>query len=112
MTILPDIESEFCGIYVTHWEVPRFVIEVGRRFWGLLPVRERWAAHFPSDFQLPNEENQTISMRHRPARFFQIRFIGTPSNHGHFAHMGFCHRKVEIHRIQEILEIKNPGYTW
>jgi hypothetical protein len=112
MTVSPSIESEFAGVYVEHWEVSRLSIEVGRRLWGLLPKRERWQAHFPPDFRVPEEDKQTESLRRRRSRFFRIRFIGVPSEVGRFGHKGFCHRKVDIKRVLEMAEINNPGDTW
>jgi len=107
MTILPDVEAEFAGIYLSHWEVGRFVIEVGRKFWGLFPNHEAWMARFPKDFQFPSETTHPQLRTRGPGRFFKIRFIGVPSERGQFGHMGMCCRRVEIRQILEVSEVKD-----
>jgi hypothetical protein len=32
-----DDEQEFEGVFVAHWEIARFVVVRGRKFFGMLP---------------------------------------------------------------------------
>ena len=96
MHIEPNREAEFTGIFVDHWEAAGIEVEVGRRFFGLLPRREYWDAEFPSEFETPLYDI---------ARRFRIRFTGTPSEHGRFGHMGMCCRTVRVREVSEFREI-------
>src|SRR5262249_37235750 len=102
LSISPGIESEFSGIYVAHWEVARFVIDVGCEFLG--SKREQWSLSFPKGFELPGEAEEQKSRHHGPARFFRIRIVGVPSERGSFGHRGNCCREAEARRVLEISE--------
>ena len=78
MTIEPNGEAEFTGVFVAHWEAARIEINAGRWLFGLLPNREYWDPEFPSGFEAPLGDI---------TRVFRIRFIGTPSERGRYGHM-------------------------
>jgi hypothetical protein len=82
-----DEETTITGVYVAHWEVGRFAVKTGGRFFGLLPRVEKWQPIFPAGFHLPNSENPR-----GPARYFKMTVRGTLVPKCHFAHLGICSR--------------------
>jgi len=100
----------FEGIYVAHWEVPRFTVETARRFFGLLPKIEKWQPIFPEGFQ-PPMDRQTQTTR-SPARYFRMKIRGTLGPEGHFGHKGICSRQLTISEVISCEETKTPGKTW
>ena len=73
----------FTGIYVDHWEVARFVVETGKRFFGLLPKHDKWQPLFPESFQLPGSQYTTTTRR--PAEYFRMTVKGTLGPKGPFS---------------------------
>ncbi len=98
------------GIYVDHWEAARFVVVTGRRFFGLLPKREKWQALFPEGFQLPGD-GQPRTIR-SPARYFRMTVKGAVGPKGRFGHMGICSRQLTIDAVLACEVIGDPGHTW
>jgi hypothetical protein len=100
-------ELTITGVYVAHWEAGRFVVETGRRFFGLLPRVEKWQPIFPPGFRLPKSENPR-----GPAKYFKMTVRGTLGPKGHFAHLGICTRQLTISEVVSCEETHRPGKTW
>jgi hypothetical protein len=103
-------DCEFDGVYVSHWEVARFVVPAGRRFFGLMPRIEKWAIHFPAE--LPESLTKRLEAdRHGPARYFRMRVRGRLGPVGNFSHKGICTRELFIVRVISCTETTEPGPT-
>jgi hypothetical protein len=100
----------FTGIYVAHWEVARFVVETGRRFFGLFPRIEKWQPIFPEGFQLP--ATHTARTTRGPAEYFRMTVKGTLGPRGHFGHMGICSRQLTVSEVMACEKTEMPGKTW
>lgn len=100
----------FTGIYVAHWEVARFVVETGRRFFGLLSKREKWQPLFPEGFHLPG--SQCTHTTRRPAEYFPMTVKGTLGPKGHFGHVGICSRHLTISEVISCQRTEGAGKTW
>ncbi len=103
-------EREYTGVYVAHWEVPRLVVEVGRRFFGLAARVERWLPVFPEGFELPGGQEGS-SMR-GPARFCRITVRGRLEPRGRYGHMAGCSRAVFVSEVISCQQIDKRGRTW
>jgi hypothetical protein len=100
----------FTGIYVNHWEVARFGVKTGRRFFGLLPRLEKWQPLFPEGFQLPG--NQSACSTRRPSEYYSMTVRGTLGPKGHFGHIGICSRQLTIVEVVSCERTEMPGRTW
>ena len=94
-------------MFVAHWEVARFCVVTGRRFFGLLPRVERWQPHFPHGFRL--ETYGVHVSRNGPAQYLFMRVLATLGPKGAFGHMGICSRELAIVRVLEAHETTDPG---
>jgi hypothetical protein len=95
------------GGYVAHWVVGRFAVEIGRRFFGLLPRVGKWQPIFPARFRLPNSENPR-----RPAKYFKMTVRGTLGPKGRFAHLGICTRQLTTSEVVSCEKTPRPRNTW
>ena len=66
---------EYEGVYVAHWEVARFAVVQGRFLGWLWRRVEKWAPHFPDNFELPNSAVDSPTPR-GPPRFYRMRVRG------------------------------------
>lgn len=90
-----DVEvGEYVGVFVSHWEIARFVVRVGAGPLGR-PQVEAWSAHFPSGFELPHPPDD----RHSPPRYFQMRVVGRLGPRGRFGHKGLCTREIHVDEV-------------
>lgn len=104
-------ESEkISGKFVEHWEVPRFAVQVGTRFLGLLPRIEKWQAIFPPGFALPASVQPTKDRP--PPRCFKMVVSGTVSPQGHFGHNGICRRQITVSEVLSCEETTDFTHTW
>jgi hypothetical protein len=102
-------EHEFSGVFVSHWEVPRFCVVSRSRLFGLFPRVEKYEAHFPlSAF----DTFELRAARHGPARNFRMRLRGHLGPRGHFGHMGMCSHQLFVSEILECAETSEPGAAW
>jgi hypothetical protein len=107
---VPNEEQEFVGVLVIHWEVGRFCVVTGRRWFGLLPRVERWLPHLPADFSL---EKFGIRPGQRDGvRYLRLRVRGVLGPEGDFGHRGICSRELTITKVLEAHETTEPGPTW
>lgn len=104
-------ERDFEGVFVSHWEVPRFCVVSGRRFFGFLPRVEKWEAIFPEGFELP-EWRDLVAFGQSPGRCYRMRVRGRLGPKGHFGHKGMCSRELHISRVISWEETDDPGPTW
>lgn len=109
MSLETDCRFEISGVYVMHWEVARFVVVNGRRFFGLFPAVEKWRPHFPEDFKFPGDKSP---LGRSGVRYYRMKVIGILGEPGRFGHMGICKREVFIEQVLECDETHNPGPTW
>jgi hypothetical protein len=100
--------EEFEGVYVAHWEVARFAVQVGRGLFGR-PRIEKWQALFPGGFRLPGAEAPD---RRSPGKTYRMRVRGRLSTAGRFGHRGICTRQLEIVEVLTCEETSSPGPTW
>jgi hypothetical protein len=98
------------GIYVSHWEVGRFVVITGRRLFGWLPRIEKWLAIFPQGYVLPF--NLGLPTGRDNGHYFKMTVIGTLGPKGKFGHMGICTRELRISEVIACAETDSPGRTW
>lgn len=97
----------FTGIYVAHWEIARFVIKTGKRFFGLLPKIEAWQLRFPEGYQLP--ESQATHNRRCPPEYFRMTVRGTLGPKGNFGHKGICSRQLNVLEVVSCEKIERPA---
>ena len=102
-------ESEFEGVYVAHWEVARFAILRGHRFFGLVPRIDKWLAFFPPAFAFPDVDAHN---RAGPARFYRMRVRGRLGPKGHYGHKGICDRELHVSEVITCEETRQPGPIW
>jgi hypothetical protein len=51
LTIVPEQEGEFTGVFISHWEASGIQVEVGRWLFGLIPRKETWRLNgLPENF--------------------------------------------------------------
>lgn len=107
------VENEpqfYRGLYQAHWELSFLTIETGRRrWWGLVPEKERWSLRFPEGYRLPWAEEfggvpQGQSRRDR-AGLFEIEFKGIVSAQGYFGHRGYCQREAQVLEVVSAKEV-------
>ena len=98
------------GIYVDHWEVARFVVETGRRFFGLLPRLEKWQPLFPEGFQFPG--SRPARTTGRSPEYYRMTVKGILGPRGHFGHKGICSRQFTILVVVSCERTETPGRTW
>ena len=99
-------EQVFEGIYVAHWEVPRFLVQRGRGWFGR-PRIEGWSVvGFPSDFKLPHPE---AGDRRGPGRSYRMRVRGRLGPPGQFGHRGFNVRELEVTEVLECVPTNSAG---
>lgn len=103
-----DAEQEFDGVYVAHWEIARFCVVTGRRFFGLRPRVERWhIPGFPAGFTLP-----TARKRDNPSAAYRMKVSGRLGPPGQFGHRGICCRELRVSRVLSCQETDAPGPLW
>lgn len=98
------------GIYVAHWEVARFVVSKGRRFFGLIEKVEFWQPIFPAGFRLP-EMDDTRSIR-KQSGYYRMRLRGELGPRGHFGHKGICRHQLRVVEVVCCEKTHAPGKTW
>jgi len=109
MTELGD-EMEYEGTYVVHWEIPRFCVIAGRRFFGLRPRVEKWEVLFPEGFELP--EWKDPEFRRSGGTCYSMRLRGRLGPKGQFAHRGMCERQLHVSEVIAHAKTDMPGPTW
>jgi hypothetical protein len=95
-------ERQFDGTYVAHWEVSRFEIVTGRRFFGLLETTECCRLETAEGIepleavlfggQIPENWRRSGGAR------FAMSFEGRVLERGDFGHMGWCRWRVLVLR--------------
>ena len=101
MTIVPNQEGEFQGVYLAHCADERIEVEVGRTL-GIFSSYESWKPTFPPGFAAPG---YLPYEGYYPAGLaFRIRFIGTPGESGSYGHRGCCQRRVIVGRVLDLKE--------
>ena len=105
-----SLEQEYEGIYVLHWEVGRFVVHKGRRFFGLLQRVECWQLLVPDGFVWPVPHSTTL--RHDPPRYYRMKLRGTLGPRGHFGHKGICRHQLRVLKVLSFEETDSPGKVW
>lgn len=98
---------QFDGIYIANWEVSRFEIVTGKRFFGLLETVERCQLETEPAIEtvigklfagkLPD------NWRHHDAVRFALSFVGCAVEKGYFGHMGWCRWRL---RVQKWLSVE------
>ena len=107
-----DEERAFAGVYVPHWEVARFCVVTGRRFFGLLPRVERWrVVRFPDGFAL-RAWSDPSTFRESRGRAYRMTVVGRVGPRGRFGHKGICSRELHVVRVVSCEETTAPGPTW
>lgn len=98
------------GIYVSHWEVGRFVVTTGRGLFGWRARTEKWLAIFPQGYVLPFMSGPPTGRDN--CHYFKMTVSGTLGPKGHFGHMGICTRELRISEVITCVETDSPGNTW
>jgi hypothetical protein len=104
-------EQEFVGVYVSHWELPRFVVELGKGPLGLWTRTQRLFLILPAGFVLPGEPSEVRTRRSGP-RLFQMRVRGSLGPKGEFGHKGSCKHELRVSEVLECHEAAAAGPVW
>ncbi len=103
MTIVPNQEAEFRGIYLAHCVDERIEVEVGKTL-GIFTRYESWKPIFPPGFSAPGQDYPGRNPAGLP---FYIRFVGTPGEVGPYGHKGCCRRQVSVREVLELKEVES-----
>jgi hypothetical protein len=99
MTIIPNKEAEFEGVYLAHCLDERIEVEVGKRF-GIVTSHESWKPTFPPEFVAPGgEQFPKPLLSNTNCLPFYIRFVGTPGDAEVCGYKGCCQRRVIVGEI-------------
>ena len=100
-------ETEFSGVYVAHWEVPRFEWDTGRRLWfGLKDEKVNCQLEFPEG--MPDPFLETIggqlpaNWRSHPGLRWHVRLRGALIEKGHFGHRGWCSFRLKVSKVLDL----------
>lgn len=104
-------DVEFHGVYVDHWEAPRFVVDVGRGPLGLWRRVELWMPRFPDSVASQLRRAAHEDRRGSP-RYYRMRVRGRLGPEGRFGHKGMCSRELHVTEILESKETEKPRKTW
>lgn len=93
--IEPGESATFVGLYRPHWEIGHIQIALTKRWLGFIPAFESWSPYFVAEFPiefdiLDNDSN------------FLIKFVGIPTERGHFGHMGSMCREIRITKFIDV----------
>ncbi len=109
MTIVPQEEAEFGGVYFAHCPDERIEVEVDK-WLGIAIRHESWLPTFPAGFVVPAPERLLESMPSTAnCLAFYIRFVGTPGDPDICGYLGCCQRRVTV---RQVLALKELGSTW
>lgn len=112
MSVAPSpSDGEFEGLYVHHWEAPRFVVDAGRGPFGLWRRVELWMPRF-SDSVADFLQEAGSEERRGPPRYYHMRVRGRLGPKGAFGHKGMCHRELHVTEILDSQETSKPGKIW
>ncbi|WP_449072513.1 hypothetical protein [Prosthecobacter sp.] len=106
--IEPGVEAEFWGFYHPHWEIETILILKGYRFFGVLPIFERWMPSVAAPSLLP----PGAPSREGPWPHYWMHFRGVPSEKGRFGHMGMNRRRVHVTAVMESGLIPDGSKVW
>lgn len=106
MTIIPNKEAEFEGIYLAHCLDERIEIEVGK-WLGVATRHESWEPTFPPSFVAPSGQQFPESLLSNANCLpFYIRFVGTPGEPVVCGYGGCCQRRVDVRQILDLKEVE------
>jgi hypothetical protein len=105
LTIVPNKEAEFKGVYVAHCLDERIRLEVDK-WLGIVTRHESWKPTFPAGFAAPRgdwfPEPLLSNAKCLP---FYIRFLGTPGDPQVCGYLGCCQRRVVVRKVLELREV-------
>jgi hypothetical protein len=108
MSLAIGEQRQYDGIYVVNWEVARFEVVTGKRFFGLFENVER--CHLVTADGVESIIDKLFGgelpddWRHHGAVSFALSFDGCAIENGRFGHMGWCRWRV---RLDKWLSVKN-----
>jgi hypothetical protein len=109
MTIVPNQEAEFKGLFLAHCLDERIEVEVGRRL-GAITQYEQWKPTFPAEFIAPRAEQfPERLLSNANCLPFYIRFVGTPGEPDICGYQGCCQRRVTVRQILDLKEVESGG---
>ncbi len=103
-------QTEFDGVYVQHWEVARFAIVTGRRFFGLFPRVVLLSPDFPEG-ALEAHGIQPLTGRVEGGTY-RMTLRGKLGPRGSYGHRGICSHELHVEEILSCEETDDPGPTW
>ena len=95
-------ERRFDGVYIAHWEVPRFEAVTGRWLIGWLPKIEACELRTGDGVEPLGDVlfggREPANWRHSPGVRFTMSFEGRVTERGRFGHMGWCRWRILVLR--------------
>ncbi len=88
-------ERIFSGVYISHWEIPRF---------EMMSVNCQLDIPFEGGWDWLTEALENPTTREDYSGKFDLKFRGRIIDRGAFGHMGMCHYRIEV---IEILAVKH-----
>lgn len=104
-----DVPSLFEGIYVQHWEVTRFAVVQGRKWFGLRPRVVLFLPFF--DVEALREQGVELHSDRQGATY-RMKVRGRLGPSGSFGHRGICRHQLHVEEILECEKTDDPGPTW
>lgn len=107
MKLYVGLEGEFEGIYIAHWEVSRFEMEITeRKWWGVSRRKERCRLELPEGIESPWfkewDGEAPPNWRHMGGLSFDVQFAGQVIEEGHFGHKGWCHWRIQVNKFLKV----------
>jgi len=105
-----NVLTLFEGIYVQHWEVARFAVVRGRKWFGLLPRIVLFSPVF--DAQALREHGVEPLTDNLGVTYYRMTVRGRLGPPGSFGHMGICRHELHVDEILKCEKTDDPGPTW
>lgn len=107
MTIIPNKEAEFEGVYLAHCLDEHIQVDADAQL-GIVIRHESWKPTFPPGFVAPGgEQFSQPLLSNANCLPFHIRFVGTPGDAEVCGYMGCCQRRVTIREILHLKEVES-----
>ena len=107
MTIIPNKEAEFKGVYLAHCLDERIQVDADTRL-GIVIRHESWKPTFPPGFVVPGgEQFPQPLLSNANCLPLYIRFVGTPGDVEVCGYMGCCQRRVTVREVLDLKQVES-----